>query len=258
MRSFSAFTLATVVVLAVGCQRRSTSALASGLPPKLESTALLDAIALRLFDPESAELKGDAQVSGTSVDKLSLAATVRYHQDSVFWFSLRKFGFEGARGRVTADSVIALNRLKREVLRATPADLPAEAKLLPIEPTVANLTAAFAGQPIGEWQGATVAREPGRYLLTSSKYPGTTLIVDAQRQVPLTWMYRDGANYGRVDFDDFRAAGQGQLFPYQRTLAFSDEPGDTTRVELRFNSLSTEGGLSYPISVPPDYGQMKL
>ena len=261
MRLLSTVALSVAVSLAVGCQRRGAGAAAAdGLPPKLDARALLDLVAARLYAPDYAELKGDAAVSGASVDALRLSATVRYRRDSVFWFSLRKFGFEGARGLVTADSVLAINRLQREALRASPDDLPEAARLLPIDPTVANLTAAFAGQPIGEWRAASVAREPGQYVLTTAAYPGTSLVVDATRGVPVRWVYRDGARYGRVDFGDFRAAGPagGQVFPYERTLAFSDEPGDTTRVELRFSSLDTDPGLTFPFAIPPDYAPMRL
>ncbi len=252
--------IAFVFALAVlaGCQRKGGAGLASGLPPKLEAKALLSLVDAALFSPKTAELKGDAEVSSESIGDISLGATVRWQRDSIFWFSLRKFGFEGARGRVTADSLIALNRLEREVLVATPDQLPDQARMLPIKPTVGNLTAAFAGQPIGDWSKATVDRQPGRYVLSTPGLPDTKLIIDATRSVPIAWEYKSGAQYGRVDFADFRAAGKAQIFPYERSLIFSDEPGDTTKVLFQFESLSSDGALNYPISIPEDYGKMKI
>ncbi len=248
--------LALVVLSA--CGRKGGGVEASGLPPKLTSAALLERVTQSLYVPPYAELKGDAQVSGKSVGNVKLSAVVRIRQDSAFWFTLRKFGFEGARGLVTADSIIVVNRLEREVLARRAGDLPDKARVLPIDPTVANLTAAFGGAPIGDWRSAQVEREVGHYVLTSTKYANTTLTIDGQRLVPTVWEYRDGDNYGRVVFSDFRPAGKGQVFPYGRSLSFSDSPGDTTRVNIQFNSLSADADLQFPISVPRDYKPMEL
>ena len=244
--------------LLVSCRRKSAAVDETGLPPKLTAPALLAQINKQLYNPPFAELKGDARITGGSMGNVNVSATVRLQRDSVFWFSLRKFGFEGARGKVTTDSVIALNRLQRQQLTASAADLPAAARVLPIGPTVANLTAAFAGQPIGDWSQATITRQPGHYSLTSDQYPGTTLTVDARRMVPTSWRYQNDKRYGQVNFNDFRPAGDQQVFPYARTLVFSDSPGDTTRVLLEFSSLSTDGSLTFPISVPPDYAPMEF
>ena len=228
-----------------------------GLPPKRSARALLVDVDRRLYRPTTAELRGDARVQSPDLGDVKFKLIVRMRRDSAFWFSLRKFGFEGARGLVTADSVIVLNRLQREKLTRRADDLPPEAALLPVEATVANLTAAFGGAPIGDWSGAEVSREPGYYALTDAAYAGAELRVDGARSVPTEWRYRDGDRYGRVVFGDFRAAGaDGQVFPYSRELIVSDAPGDTTRVVVTFDELTEEPGLRFPISVPDGYGDM--
>ncbi len=241
-----------------GCGSKRTRVEATGLPPKLSSAALLERVDRALYVPPSAELKGDARVSGGNFGDVKLTAIVRLRQDSAFWFTLRKFGFEGARGLVTADSIIVLNRLEREAFARRADDLPDGARVLPIDPTVANLTAAFGGAPIGDWRSAEVDRQVGRYVLTSSRYANTSLTIDGERLVPTVWEYRDGEQYGRVIFSDFRPAGKGQVFPYGRNLLFSDSPGDTTRVTFEFNSLSEAADLKFPISVPRDYKAMEF
>ena len=239
------------------CKRTARTEV-GGLPPKLAAPAVLEGIERALYVPPSAELKGDAQLSGGDFGNVKLAVVVRLRQDSAFWFTLRKFGFEGARGLVTADSVIVVNRLQREALVKSAADLPEAARVLPIEPTVGNLTAAFGGAPIGDWRGADVQREVGRYVLTSARFANAEMIVDGRRMVPTEWRYRDGEKYGRVEFTDFRDAGRGQIFPYGRSLSFSDSPGDTTRVKIQFNSLDADDALRFPISVPADYDEMSF
>lgn len=250
------FLLGCVLILSSACNRNRAKVDATGLPPKLSTSQLLQGIEANLYQPQHAELKGDASVSGAGMGNLKFAATVRMRKDSAFWFSLRKFGFEGARGLVTADSVVLINRLQREALVSSSSQLPKKVKLLPIDMTVGNLTAAFAGQPIGDWRNADMQREPGRYVLTDSRYPGTRLVVDANRKVPIAWHYQQGEQYGQVLFDDFRPAGNQQFFPYKRSLAFSKEAGDTSRVLIEFNSLTDDAPLRYPISVPTDYGTM--
>ena len=160
MRSPSLY-LAGVLAVAIlsACGKKGGRVEASGLPPKLTSVALLERVGQTLFVPPYAEMKGDAEVFGKSVGNVRLTAIVRLRQDSAFWFTLRKFGFEGARGLVTADSIIVVNRLEREVLARRADDLPDGARLLPIDPTVANLTAALRG---GAHRGLALSGGPAR------------------------------------------------------------------------------------------------
>ena len=249
--------LLLLLSLAACDKRRVARATEGGLPPKRSASALLADAERRLYRPTTAELRGGARVQSPDLGDVKFNLIVRMRQDSAFWFSLRKFGFEGARGLVTADSVIVLNRLQREKLARRADDLPPEAALLPIEATVANLTAAFGGAPIGDWRRADVSRAPGYYALADEAYAGAELRVDGTRGVPTEWRYRDGERYGRVVFGDFREAGPaGQVFPYSRELIVSDRPGDTTRVTVSFDGLKEEPRLRFPISVPEGYGEM--
>ncbi len=250
--------LATLLVLLSACGKRSAAVGDSELPPKRAAEQLLAEINRSLYVPTIAELKGDIDVASPDLN-IKLAATIRMQTDSAFWFSMRKFGFEGARGLVTRDSVVLLNRLQREVLQASSNDLPEEAKVLPIAPTLANLLAAFGGQPIGDWRGAAVERTAGRYLMQLPNARGTLLEVQAgPTTVPTRWSYTDGQQFGEVVFADFRTVQPGKVFPFYRSLRFSDTPGDTTRVELSLESLTAHESLDFPISIPASYSPMEL
>lgn len=238
--------------------KRSTTSDSNKLPPKRSAERLLAEVDRALFVPEIAEMKGDMRVQGGSIGNIKLSATIRTQTDNAFWFSLRKFGFEGARGLITPDSAIVLNRLEREVLEASVDDLPAEAKLLPIEPTLANLIAAFGGQPIGSWLKAEVARHPGHYQLTTKELAHAELTLGTGPTVPVRWHYLDGETYGEVRFGDFKKQDNGKVFPYFRSLTFSDSPGDTTRVVFTLTSLTTHDALKFPISIPSSYTPMQL
>ena len=248
--------LLALVLFSCGKQR-ATRASGGGLPPKRSAPALLAAVDKQLYRPASAELKGDARVESPDLGNVKFSMTVRMREDSAFWFSLRKFGFEGARGLVTADSVYVLNRLQREKLVRGIDDLPEEAELLPIDVTVGNLLAAFGGAPIGDWTRAAVTRRPTYYAFADDRYAGAELRLDAARGLPTEWRYAEGDRFGRVLFSDFREVdGTGRVFPYRRLLVASEAPGDTTRVTIEFDELAEKPDLRFPMEVPDGYGDM--
>ena len=250
--------LLALLSLAACDKQRAARTAEGGLPPKRSADALLANVDRRLYRPSSAELKGEARVESADLGDVKFKMVVRMREDSAFWFSLRKFGFEGARWLVTADSVFVLNRLQREKLVRSADDLPEEADLLPIEATVGNLLAAFGGAPIGDWTRADVGRERGYYRFSDDRYAGAELRVDARSGLPSEWRYAgEDGRFGRVVFSDFREVGDsGKRFPYARLLLASDEPGDTTRVLIEFDELEEKPGLGFPMSVPDGYGEM--
>lgn len=250
--------LFVLLVSSVIACKRSATADSRKLPPKRSAERLLSEIDKALFVPEIAEMKGDMRVQGGGLGSIKMSAIVRTQTDEAFWFSLRKFGFEGARGLITKDSAIVLNRLQREVLQASVGDLPEEAKMLPIEPTLANMIAAFGGQPIGSWLEAEIERVPGKYLLETAALTNATLTLGSSPTLPIRWHYQDGEQFGEVGFGDFREQENGKFFPYFRSLSFSDTPGDTTRVEFTLTSLTTHDALNFPISIPASYAPMQL
>ena len=246
--------LLAAACLLLACNRKTARATADKLPARRNATQLLGDIERSLYVPRIAEMTGDVDIDAEGLGRLSLKATIRTQADSVFWISLRKLGFEGGRARVTRDSVIALNRLQREAMIGTVADLPAEAAALPFEPTLANLQAAFGGAPIGEWREAEVERLPGAYAMRLPAEPAAQLLVRAGAQpTPIEWRYRSGERYGRVTFGDFREAGRGQVFPYRRTFVYSDSPGDTSRLTLQLSSITAADALDFPLSIPRSY-----
>jgi len=250
--------LVVLIFSVLACNKRGSTGNTNKLPPKRSAERLLAEIDKALFVPTIAEMKGDMRVKGGGIGNLKLSATIRTQTDHAFWFSLRKFGFEGARGLITQDSAVVINRLEREVLQASVDDLPEEAKKLPVEPTLANMIAAFGGQPIGQWLDAAVERHPGRYLLETEDLKNATLTLGTSPTVPVRWHYQEGEKFGEVRFGNFKTQENGKVFPYFRSLTFSDRPGDTTRVEFSLTSLTTHEELEFPISIPASYTPMQL
>ncbi len=240
------------------CNRRSGASGGERLPPKRSAVELGKSLTAATYTSRGEELRGDITVSGGDFNRVKLNGILRVRPDTALWFTLRKFGIEGARGILTADSAIVLNRLNREVLRASAADLPPEARLLPVEPNLANLIAALYGHPVGELTGGKVEREPGGYRV--ALHGGqSTFSVSADGNHLDRWTYNDGKRYGRADYSDFRKVGEtGQELPYRRNLAFSQEPGDTTRLFFELESVTEQAELRFPISVPPDYAPMSF
>lgn len=79
-------------------------------PKSVDEILAADAVSYRFFSA-SADLDysdADQRFSGTM--------TIRMIPDSVAWFSIQKFGFEGMRGLITKDSIYLLNRLEQSYL----------------------------------------------------------------------------------------------------------------------------------------------
>ena len=242
----------------LGCGNRTRRAVDGELPPKRNAQRLLAEVDRQLYvAPAAAEMKGDLRIESPDLT-VKLAATIRTHADSALWFTLRKFGIEGARGLITRDSAFVVNRLEREALVASAGDLPEEARGLPIAPTLANLLAAFGGGVIGDFSEARVGRVAGGYVLAFPGEQAAVLEVSAAPTVPQRWSYREGEDFGEVTFADFREVADGRIFPFFRTLRYSDSPGDTTAVTLALDSYTPRDALAFPISIPEDYAPMSL
>jgi len=116
----------------------------------------------------------------------------------------------------------------------------------------------FGGQPVGDWRNAQVERLPGQYQLQADNFDNAELTLGASPTVPIRWGYKEGEKFGEVIFGDFKKQANGKVFPYFRSLTFSDTPGDTTRVDFTLSSLTTHESLKFPISIPESYAPMQL
>lgn len=76
----------------------------------------LDEVKVQPLDFKYLDTKSKVHFKDEDTD-LNLSATIRFKKDSLIWFSLSPaFGIEAARGLVTQDSLILVNRLKREYM----------------------------------------------------------------------------------------------------------------------------------------------
>lgn len=203
----------------------------------------------------SAHAKVHLEGNGESIQA---NANIIWLKDSVLWMNIKKFGIEGARLLINADSVIALNRLDKTYQVRTIDWLQAQYNLpegfpliesfllgngwmdkqIALQSAVKDGLHQLYGNNGKIWVDYRI--EEGSFLLASM----TLLEQSENRSVKLT-------------FSDYKKIKGLGYFPYSRKVeAFSPDTGAVT-IEIDFSDVETNESQTYRFEIPSHYERIE-
>lgn len=247
--------LALLVVVLAGCSGSKTATV-PGLPelfPNHSATQIRDRITVPTDTLNSFQAKARVTVraperSGT------FNAEIRQTRNDSLWMRMSRFGFEGARLLVTADSFFVHNRMENQFALGS---VDAASQYLPgpvtVDQAFDNMLGLIAPEPNVGWK---VENDSLRYYLTD---PGgrRTYVVDA-RNWRVTRYARTDADGSVVEerlFGEFTTVN-GVVVP---TRVVFRRPPDTAMAVLSYDEIRLNPkSLSLDFRVPADVPRVSL
>ncbi|MEQ8687775.1 MAG: DUF4292 domain-containing protein [Imperialibacter sp.] len=195
-------------------------------------------------------------------NKINASANIRIRKDSIIWFSLTPaLGIEAARGIITKDSLVVVDRLNKVYFVYTYASL-SEKYNFNIDYQL--LEAIFLGNPprnikenervVREADYAMVEQKEGEvtfnnYISTKTSKLEKLSIVD----LPTT-------NTLNITYSDFQVVDEFHIFPFQSLISLVyNKPGTAeafnTQIEIEHNKAEVEDGkkMKFPFNIPQKY-----
>lgn len=253
------FFLSIAAILAIGLLGSCSSVRSAGKTASKDLTAerLLQRIEKQRLAPEWFESKikidyadGDMSVSGTGV--------LRMRKDSLMWLSVKKFGFEIARAKITKDSVYVLNRLQNEYT-AEGLDYLAQSYGLPA--SLSDLQDFVLGNPImfGAKDMSVEPLGPTYRLKGDSPEISTEHLFGADDFLPRKMQLSDKRNNQSMSalLEDYQPAEKDKNFSYLRKVELESDYSGNSQVTLQFSNVIFNIPNDTQFDIPSRYSKAK-
>ncbi len=212
---------------------------------------------LERFDFEYLQTK--SKIKFVSEDKsITSSATIRMKKDSVIWVSLSPlFGIEAARGFISRDTVVFLDRINKEVYRYNYESL---SKMLNFDVNFQMVQSILLGDQVFNFTTEDKYDKKGNLLKIDQKrdrFLIQTIASEDTRKVKnvLVKELPDGSDMSMV-FDNFNQI-EGQAFPFKSlvTVLSKKKKGvETTTVEIIHSKVEAgTNPIFFPFSVSGKY-----
>lgn len=190
-------------------------------------------------------------------DKSKATASIRIKKDSLIWFTLSNgVGIEGARGKITQDSIVLMDRINKKIYRYSMAGLSQELKFdlsyelfqsviigdMPIAPSktddiVEKNNNFFVTQIIGDMRISSLVTAKNRRL--ENLLAGTT----------------KNSNTLELKYSGFQPL-ENKPFAYKALMtitAFEDGKKQETIIDIEHKRVEIEEELPFPFVIPSRY-----
>lgn len=203
-------------------------------------------------------LTGNAQLSYDDGNmSVGATASIKMQKDEVIWMSIKKFGFELGRAKITPDSIYILNRFNNEYA-IEPLSYIEENFGLPASLTM--LQQIFLGNPVF----LTTSNPKGDLKNDIYRLSATT---DAARNdfwfsMPDYTMQRmeiSQENKDRslaINLEDYKDAGSNRDFSYLRKISVNSIETGKAQIEIEFSKIEINIPTEINFSIPPRYTRM--
>lgn len=223
----------------------------------LPTSTVEEEYALEKFEFEYLQAK--SKIRFNSPDRnLSSSANIRMKKDSIIWISVTPvFGIEAARGFISQDTIVFLDRVNKDVYRYNYKSL---SSALNFEVDFQMIQSIFLGNQVFDFQGddkfskrageLTIDQKRGRFELeTSASVNSRKVEFIKVREIP------DG-NKMEIIFSEFSAV-DNQSFPFNTNveiIAKGSDGDESTQVQINHSNLEVgDSPISFPFSVPGKY-----
>ncbi|QRR04271.1 DUF4292 domain-containing protein [Dyadobacter sandarakinus] len=203
--------------------------------------------------------KSKFSFKGRKQDFDNTNVNIRMKRDSVIWMSVTGIGFEVARGIITPDSIVFIDKIHKDYFVFTYEQL---SKQYNFELNFPLLQAVIVGNmPFGQQPDARFVKENDFYIL---KQIVDRLEVDnyvAERTLKLSRLLATEVptqNTFTLDYEDFRDV-QGSLFPFVSQIMLNVRSGqeqavNQTSMRLKHSKVElVSASPGFPFSIPSSY-----
>ena len=182
----------------------------------------------------------------------SIKAIIRMKKDSLIWMSFQMFGIEGARVKMTPDSVYVLNRINKQYA-IQPLSLVEDMINIPAD--FGALQALLVGNPIlyPEAEYNLVTKD-SVYILSTDTILNTTYNIQKKSYIvnSLT-LKNDKKQKIEMSFEDYQTLENERIFSMLRDILISSPNKGNASVEIQYNKVTFDVPKSTSFNIPSSY-----
>lgn len=186
----------------------------------------------------------------------SIKAVIRMKKDSLIWMSFQLFGIEGARVKMTPDSVYVLNRINKQYA-IQPLNLVEDMINIPAD--FKALQALLIGNPV-LYPDATynLVTKDSLYLLSTDTILNTTYNIQKESyQINSLTLKNESKQKVEMSFNDYQTLENDIIFSMMRDIIITSPNKGNASVEIEYNKIQFDVPKSTSFNIPSSYKKVK-
>ncbi|MGB0862667.1 MAG: DUF4292 domain-containing protein [Saprospiraceae bacterium] len=182
----------------------------------------------------------------------SIKASIRIQKGKQIWMSFSLFGFEGARVKITPDSVFVINRINKEYTAKSLSYLEQQFKLPASYPLVEAL---LVGNPATiKGSEYTVAIKNNQYLLNTKTPADATYILNGLTYQLAGLIIKDEQQQKvDIEFKEYEATEDGRQFSYLRDIIISSPKRGNASTSINYTKVQFDVEKQMNFKIPNGY-----
>ncbi|PWJ53733.1 uncharacterized protein DUF4292 [Dyadobacter jejuensis] len=219
----------------------------------------MERLKLDTFDFQYLTTKSKFSFKNRKQDLDNVTVNMRVSKDSLIWLSVSGVGLEVARGLISRDSIVFLDKIHKEYFNVTYAELSEKYQF---QLSYGLLQSVIVGDlPFPVDSAVSVSRQEGQYVfsqvidrIVSQNFVG----IENRKLLGMKAVENASNNTFTIQYKDFEKV-DGMLFPFESSLNLDvrspqDQQNYQTQVGLRHNKVEvTNESPGFPFSIPSSY-----
>ena len=186
----------------------------------------------------------------------SVKAIIRMQKDSLIWMSFQLFGIEGARVKMTPDSVYIINRINKQYA-IQPLSLVEEMTNIPAD--FKALQALLIGNPVLYPEAAyNLVTKDSSYLLSTDTILNTTYSIQKGTYIINSLTLKSKSKQKvEMSFEDYQTLEKDRIFSMMRDILVSSPTKGNTSVQIEYNRVTFDIPKSTSFNIPSTYEKVE-
>jgi hypothetical protein len=182
----------------------------------------------------------------------SIKASIRIQKGKQIWMSFSLFGFEGARVKITPDSVFVINRINKEYTAKSLSYLEEQFKLPASYSIVEEL---LVGNPAAlDNSEFTVAIKDNQYLLNTKTPADATYILNGLTYQLAGLLLKDEQQQKvDIEFKEYEATEDGRQFSFLRDILISSPKRGNASTSINYTKVQFDVEKQMNFKIPSGY-----
>ena len=186
----------------------------------------------------------------------SIKAVIRMKKDSLIWMSFQMFGIEGARVKMTPDSVYVLNRINKQYA-IQPLSLVEEMVNIPAD--FKALQSLLVGNPVLYPDASyNIETKDSFYVLSTDTILNTAYRVQKNSYI-IDRLTLTSKSKQKVDmsFENYESLENDRIFSMMRDIIISNPKKGNASVQIDYNKVAFDIPKSTSFNIPSTYKKVE-